>query len=45
MDLIKDFKVQQIGDSFVKLVWNQDRDNGSSDTQPEAVEIMLNLSG
>ena len=44
-DLIKDFKVQQIGDSFVKLVWNQDRDNGSSDTQPEAVEIMLNLSG
>ena len=43
-DYIKDFKVRQIGDSFVKLEWDQDRDSGSSDTQPEAVEIMLNLS-
>jgi len=42
-DCIGDFKVRQIGDSFVKLEWNQDPNNGPSDTQPEAVEIMLNL--
>jgi preprotein translocase subunit SecG len=44
-EYIKDFKVRQIGDSFVKLEWDPDRDNGSSDTQSEVVEIMLNLSG
>ncbi len=42
-DYIEDFKVRQIGDSFVKLEWNQDRNDGTSDTQPEAVEIVLNL--
>jgi len=42
-DCIGDFKVRQIGDSFVKLEWNQDRNDGPSDTQPEAVEIVLNL--
>ena len=43
-DYIKDFKVSQIGGSFVKLEWNPDRNNGPSDTKSEAVEIMLNLS-
>ncbi|MFC1604170.1 hypothetical protein ACFL5F_03995 [Planctomycetota bacterium] len=43
-DYVKDFKVRQIGDSFVKLEWNPDRKNGPSDAQSEAVEIMLNLS-
>lgn len=43
-DLIKNFKVHQIGKSFVKLVWNEDRDNGPSDNESEVVEIMLNLS-
>ena len=41
---IKDFKVRQIGDSFVKLEWDPDRINGSSDNQSEEVEIILNLS-
>jgi hypothetical protein len=41
---IKDFKVRQIGDSFVKLEWDPDRNNGSSDNQSEEVEIILNLS-
>jgi hypothetical protein len=41
---IQDFKVRQIGDSFVKLEWDPDRNNGSSDNQSEVVEIMLNLS-
>lgn len=43
-DYIRDFKVRQIGDSFVKLEWNPDRINRPSGTQSEAVEIMLNLS-
>lgn len=43
-DYIKDFKVRQIGDSFVKLEWDPDRNSGSSDNQSEVVEIMLNLS-
>lgn len=43
-DYIRDFKVRQIGDSFVKLEWDPDRNNGPSGTQSEAVEIMLNLS-
>ncbi len=43
-DYIRDFKVRQIGDSFVKLEWNPDRNNGPSGTQSEAVEIVLNLS-
>lgn len=43
-DYIRDFKVRQIGDGFVKLEWNPDRINRPSGTQSEAVEIMLNLS-
>lgn len=43
-EYIKDFKVHQIGDSFVKLEWDPDRNNGSSDNQSEVVGIMLNLS-
>jgi len=43
-DFIREFKVCQIGNSFVKLEWNPDRNNGSSGTQSEAVEITLNLS-
>jgi preprotein translocase subunit SecG len=41
---IKDFKVRQIGNNFVKLEWDPDRNNGTSDNQQEAVEIMLSLS-
>jgi hypothetical protein len=43
-EYIKDFKVHQIGDSFVKLEWDPDRNNGSSDNQSEVVGIMLNLT-
>jgi preprotein translocase subunit SecG len=43
-DFIRDFKVRQIGDNFVKLEWNSNRDNESSQTQSEPVEIVLNLS-
>ena len=43
-EYIKDFKVRQIGNSFVKLEWDPERKSGSSDNQSEAVEIMLNLS-
>jgi preprotein translocase subunit SecG len=43
-EYIKDFKVRQIGDSFVKLEWDPDRNNKPSDDQSQAVEIVLNLS-
>ena len=43
-DYIKDFMVSQIGNKFVKLEWNSNRNNGSSETKSEPVEIMLNLS-
>jgi len=43
-DFIRDFEVRQIGDNFVKLEWNPNRNNGSSGSQSEPVEIMLNLS-
>jgi len=43
-DFIRDFEVRQIGDNFVKLEWNPNRNNGSSGTQSEPVEIILNLS-
>jgi preprotein translocase subunit SecG len=43
-NFIRDFMVRQIGDNFVKLEWNPNRNNGSSGTQSEAVEVMLNLS-
>lgn len=42
-DFIRDFMVRQIGDNFVKLEWNPNRNNGSLGTQSEPVEIMLNL--
>lgn len=43
-DYIRDFKVRQISDSFVKLVWDPDRNDKPSDDQSQVVEIMLNLS-
>jgi preprotein translocase subunit SecG len=43
-DNIKGFKVRRIGNNFVKLEWDPDRKSGTSDNEPEAVEIMLNLS-
>jgi preprotein translocase subunit SecG len=43
-DYIRDFKVRQIGNNFVKLEWNPNRNNGSSGIQSEPVEIMLNLA-
>jgi len=43
-DYIRDFMVRQIGDNFVKLEWNPNRNNGSLSIQSEPVEIMLNLS-
>lgn len=43
-EYIKDFRVRRIGDSFVKLEWDPDRNSGSSESQSDAVEIMLNLS-
>jgi len=42
-DYIGDFMVRQIGDNFVKLEWNPNRNNGSLGTQSEPVEIILNL--
>jgi hypothetical protein len=42
-EYIKDFKVSQISDTFVKLEWNPKSNEGSTDTQSEPVEIMLNL--
>jgi len=43
-DYIKDFMVSRIGNNFVKLEWNPNRNNGSLGTKSEPVEIMLNLS-
>ncbi|OHB62741.1 MAG: hypothetical protein A2168_07995 [Planctomycetes bacterium RBG_13_50_24] len=43
-DYIRDFIVRQIGNNFVKLEWNPNRNNGSLGIQSESVEIMLNLS-
>ena len=43
-DYIREFMVRQIGDNFVKLEWNPNRNDGSLSTQSEPVEIMLNLS-
>ncbi len=43
-DYIRDFMVRQIGDNFVKLEWNSNRNNESLGTKSEPVEIMLNLS-
>jgi len=43
-DFIKDFEVRQIGNNFVKLEWDPNRNSESSATQSEPVEIMLNLS-
>ena len=43
-DYIRDFKVRQIGDGFVKLVWDPSRSNGPSENDSDTVEIMLMLS-
>jgi len=43
-DYIRDFKVRQIGDGFVKLVWDPSRSNVSSENDSDTVEIMLILS-
>ena len=43
-DYIRDFKVRQIGDGFVKLVWDPSRSNVSSENDSDTVEIMLMLS-
>lgn len=42
-DFIEDFKVRQIGNNFVKLEWDPNRNNESPATLSEPVEIMLNL--
>jgi preprotein translocase subunit SecG len=41
---IDEFKVRQIGDSFVKLEWSPDRSETSSETKADSVEVVLNLS-
>jgi preprotein translocase subunit SecG len=43
-DFIEGFKVRQIGNNFVKLEWDPNRNGESPLTQSEPVEIMLNLS-
>ena len=43
-DRIREFRVRQIGDSFVKLEWSPDSSNASSETKTDSVEIVLNLS-
>jgi len=43
-DFIEGFKVRQIGNNFVKLEWDPNRNGESPPTQSEPVEIMLNLS-
>jgi preprotein translocase subunit SecG len=41
---IREFKVCQIGDNFVRLEWNPGRSSGSEETQSEPVVIVLSLS-
>jgi preprotein translocase subunit SecG len=43
-DRIREFRVSQIGDSFVKLEWSPDNSSGSSETKTDSVEVVLNLS-
>jgi hypothetical protein len=43
-DSIEGFKVYQIGEDFVKLRWEPERDNRPSGTQGEPIEILLRLS-
>lgn len=43
-DSIEDFKVRQIGDSFVKLEWSLKPDQERLGTQSNSVEIVLRLS-
>lgn len=43
-DYIKDFRVRQIGDGFVKLEWDPSRSNEPSKNISDTVEIMLMLS-
>jgi preprotein translocase subunit SecG len=41
---INEFKVRQIGDSFVKLEWSPEDGDASSETKADSVEVVLNLS-
>lgn len=43
-EYIGEFKVRQIGDNLVRLEWDPDRNNKSSETKSEPVVIVLNLS-
>lgn len=43
-DRMREFRVRQIGDNFVKLEWSPDSSNGSSESETDPVEIVLNLS-
>ena len=43
-DYIRDFKVSQIGDGFVKLKWDPSSSNEPSGSDSDTVEIMLMLS-
>ena len=43
-DFIREFKVRQIGDSFVKLEWEPKRDDKRLGIQSESVEVVLRLS-
>lgn len=43
-DSIRDFKVRQIGDNFVRLGWNPKSDEEHLETQSDDVEIVLKLS-
>lgn len=43
-DRIREFRVRQIGDSFVKLEWSPNNSSGSSETKTDSVEVVLNLT-
>ncbi|MHC5073419.1 MAG: hypothetical protein ACYTFM_06770 [Planctomycetota bacterium] len=43
-DSVRSFKISQIGDDFVKLVWSQGDKQPSSESKIEDMEIMLTLS-
>jgi len=43
-DSIKSFKISQIGENFVKLVWSQGHSQANSGSEIENMEIVLRLS-
>jgi hypothetical protein len=43
-DLIRDFRVRQIGGNYVRLGWNPKGDDMQSQAQSDNVEIILKLS-